>query len=466
MELHKHFTQEDQLLFAEATGDFNPVHMDPLVARRTQAGAPIVHGIHTLLWMINTLACLHPELPAIASMKVRFVKMLYVGEKATIKVVQLDEKGFRAEAMVAGLRVLTLKAECGDRKKALLPVDQHLKAFQPTTPLDLHIEDISGMSGVAPSPDPVALEKMFPHAARYLGKHRASALGCSTYLVGMIVPGLHSIYHGLGVEFLEGGEATSMQFSVVSVDPRFRLVEIMLQGGGLCATLETFVRMPPIQQASIKDVATIVKNDEFSGVTALIVGGSRGLGELTAKIIAAGGGSTIITYARGKNDADRLSAEITAHGSQCNVMRYNVLEDSEKQIVDLHEMPTHLYYFATPPLLQGPSDTSQTDIFDQFYTTGFQNLIRSLFARFQSPLRVLYPSSIAVEKAPAGMEEYAHSKARGERLCIKLMQHNANLHILSERLPRILTDLTASIQRIETADAKEIMLPIIRKIAY
>ena len=35
---------------------FNPAHMNPVVARRLQAGAPIVHGMHTLLWCLDVLA--------------------------------------------------------------------------------------------------------------------------------------------------------------------------------------------------------------------------------------------------------------------------------------------------------------------------------------------------------------------------------------------------------------------------
>ena len=42
---------------------------------------------------------------------------------------------------------------------------------------------------------------------------------------------------------------------------------------------------------------------EFANVRALVIGGSRGLGEITAKIIAAGGGDVWITYRRGKEDA-------------------------------------------------------------------------------------------------------------------------------------------------------------------
>jgi acyl dehydratase len=43
------FTPADQRAFARLSGDFNPVHQDPVAARRTIAGEPIVHGVHLLL---------------------------------------------------------------------------------------------------------------------------------------------------------------------------------------------------------------------------------------------------------------------------------------------------------------------------------------------------------------------------------------------------------------------------------
>ena len=42
------FRVVDQALqerFAEFSGDRNPMHMDLVAARRTQAGAPVVHGV-------------------------------------------------------------------------------------------------------------------------------------------------------------------------------------------------------------------------------------------------------------------------------------------------------------------------------------------------------------------------------------------------------------------------------------
>src|SRR5947207_3496945 len=43
------FTPADQQAFARLSGDFNPIHLDPVAARLVAAGAPIVHGVNLLL---------------------------------------------------------------------------------------------------------------------------------------------------------------------------------------------------------------------------------------------------------------------------------------------------------------------------------------------------------------------------------------------------------------------------------
>jgi len=75
----KHFTSEDQLRFAALSGDRNPMHLDPVFARRTQFGRQVVHGIHTLLWGLDQFFA-GTDLPRPTSLKVRFAKPAFVGD--------------------------------------------------------------------------------------------------------------------------------------------------------------------------------------------------------------------------------------------------------------------------------------------------------------------------------------------------------------------------------------------------
>jgi hypothetical protein len=61
------------------------------------------------------------------------------------------------------------------------------------------------------------------------------------------------------------------------------------------------------------------------------------------------------------------------------------------------------------------------------------------------------------------MTEYAMSKAAGEILCAEIGKYLRNVRVVSERLPRLATDQTASMIPAEAASAASVMLPIVRK---
>ncbi len=462
------FTQDDQLKFATLTGDFNPIHIDPLVARRTQAGAPIVHGIHLLLWLLDSLASRDPDLPAIGAMNVSFDGMVYLGDQVEAAITERDASVLRAELTVDGVVAVELHITFGpvSSVSVFVPPDSGLVPH-PAAPLDQPLEDMVSRSGIlAFAGNPEDMERMFPHAARLLGARRLAALGSSTLLVGMVLPGLHSLYVGLALTVCEDSNpAENIAFRVTKADPRFRLVRLDISGGGLSGSLESLVRYPPAAQAPLETVASLVARDEFAGTTALIVGGSRGLGELTAKVIATGGGNVIVTYAVGKVEAEALAAEITAWGGRCQAIPYDVRQDADKQLSVIIEAPTHIYYFATPPIFRGKSrlfSQGRFEEFNEFYVKGFHRLVEASLRRRPEGIGVFYPSSVFVDKRPDGMTEYTMSKVAGEILCADINAQIPAARITISRLPRLPTDQTALFQQAAMADPLAVMLPLIR----
>jgi acyl dehydratase/NAD(P)-dependent dehydrogenase (short-subunit alcohol dehydrogenase family) len=468
----KVFRIEDQARFAALTGDYNPMHMDPIAARRTMAGAPVVHGMHTLLWLLDKIGAGNLHIDNVATIKASFRRMVYVGDQVDANIVRHTAKLLRAQARVDGVEVVTLvigldpPPPASAEELPLSPLNE--PPLYQGGPTDLTLEDMEQRCGrVLFASDPADMELEFPDAARVLGRDRVAALGCSTYLVGMIVPGLHSLYSGLDLRLIsETISANELQFAVRSIDRRFRGVKLAIRGGGLSGFLDTFSRGAPVSQPPIFEIVKHVGPTEFEGSVALIVGGSRGLGELTAKLLAAGGSRVIITYASGKADADKLTAEINDCGGKCEAIALDVRQEPDQQLKSLNVAPTHVYYFATPTIAKrksGLCSRARLDEFNEFYVHGFLRLVEACLRRNVDGIAVFYPSSVYVQSRPENMTEYAMSKAGGEILCRDIAQYLPKVRILSERLPRVATDQTASLM--SPADsALSVILPIVRKL--
>jgi acyl dehydratase/NAD(P)-dependent dehydrogenase (short-subunit alcohol dehydrogenase family) len=469
----KTFDERDQALFARLSGDFNPMHIDPLAARRTQAGAPVVHGIHAVLWAVNELLKAAPITEQIISLKVHFTKFIYVGGKVDLKPLQGEGKSIKAELLQDGIATTTLVLDLGERK---LPVnfpnaDGLAKISMNGSPNNLGIEQLANLSGwmefIAPADE---IGSLFRNAASAIGARRVAAIALSSRLVGMICPGLHSIFSSLALELVDDSvEKDGLGFRVSNLHEKIRMVRMEVSGSGLRGSVQAFVRQPPISQPTINDIAKLVSPTEFAGSTSLIIGGSRGLGEVTAKVIAAGGGKVIVTYAQGREDALRLGEEIRREKGSgvCEVLKFEARENIANQLSVLKPGITHLYYFPTPHIFRQKEGLFVRNLFDDFfrvYVAGFYDCCRYLADHGSRPLIAFYPSSVAVADHPLAMTEYSMAKSAGELLCADMNRAECGIRVLASRLPRLLTDQTATVNPVKNDDPLEIMLPIIRNV--
>jgi NAD(P)-dependent dehydrogenase (short-subunit alcohol dehydrogenase family) len=461
---------DDQRAFAALSGDHNPMHVDSIAARRTQAGAPVVHGIRALLWALDELARTGIVRDGINQIAAQFRKFMYLGVPYDLVLAAGGTGTAKAELRAGGLVVTTIQLRDGARQAgsdsgagAEIIGDGGL----PKAPA---LSELSGMSGQLKTSHTDDFARLFPALAGAIAADRVAALAALSRLVGMVCPGLHSIFAGLTIDLVEAMPARAeVGFKVTAVNERYRMLNMDVAGGGLAGKVTAFVRWPPIEAPPVAEIAKSVTPQEFAGTAALVVGGSRGLGAVTAKAIATGGGKVAVTYQQGRDEAEKLASEINAACGigTCIAFAYDCSGDPKTQLADLKRNINQLYYFATPPIFPQISDAFTPELFQRFsavYVDGFANICR--FIRAQSGaqrLTVFYPSSVAVAERPVGMTEYAMAKTAGETLCADLMREDLGLRILVSRLPRVLTDQTATVAQAQNADPLAVMLPLIRE---
>jgi acyl dehydratase len=459
------FSLDDQTTFARLSSDWNPIHLDQSFARRTQAGAPIVHGIHTLLWAANAVLQAFPM--QVANISARFPQPLYLDEVASVRFKNRADQQIDIEVVAADTVVALVKLSSEPGKMAA--------SHQPLTPTSLRqlsepanpaFEEFFGQTGAAAITG-TELETLFPALAGAIGTDGIKALLATSQIVGMLCPGLHSLYAGLSINFnLPTDRNQALTYAVGKVDTRFRSLQIDISGYGTTGRLDAFARLPPPSQAAMTEVSARISGRPFSGQRSLIVGGSRGLGAVTARIVAAGGGHPVITYRDSREGAELVAGDIRRTGGSCDILHYDALLPSGEQLGAIQAVDC-CYYFATPKIFvrkSGLYEAEKLRTFLSFYADGFFDLCAMLVRDRTEKLAVFYPSTVAIEQGTNTTAEYAMAKSAGETLARHLNEFMPHIEIIFRRLPRVLTDQTATIGVASADDALDVMLPVVYEV--
>ena len=467
------FTEQDQQFFASISRDLNPMHVDPVAARRLMTGHQVVHGIHTAMVALDLWCAGRDAAPR--SIAVTFANPVSVGEPVVFTKAQNAAGQASIVASVHGLPCTEILLELGNDGAApalhsgVDALGRVVRCAQADEPLDeppgSQVQQVFTLGAWG-----VPAEAAFPNACRVLGPSCLAGMAKLSYFVGMVCPGLHSIFSEARFEISGDMPANSaLTFLVRRYDARFRLFMVSFDGC-IRGELKAFLRPPPRPQPSSREMLQHVLRDEFRGTRALVIGGSRGLGEVTVKILAAGSGAVTLTYAAGIDDARRVCTEVAASGlGRCEARHLDLrLTDFDDLGISAEPLDA-VYFFATPRIFTKKAsvfDRASFDEFVWFYLQRFYELCTWLEARTQDrPIKVYLPSTVFIAERPKGMTEYAMVKAAAEVMVADLNRSMRNVVIVYSRLPRLATDQTASIQDVTAGSSVATMLEVVRSMA-
>lgn len=439
----RRFTLDDQQAFARLSGDWNPIHVDPLRARRLLFGEPVVHGVHLILWALDRLAADRP-IAALARLDARFDAAAPVDAA-----IELEPQTVTGDEIRVRLRAGTRNLARFRFTPAPAAPPWHNPGSPPAEPcVELGPAHIAGAAGATPlGYDADALAAMFPNLVNFAPQQIAWLLA-ATRIIGMRVPGLHSVFTALQATFASADAAPALSYRTQIWDERFQFVTVALSGGGE-GLATALLRPEPVRQPSLAEVAARVAPDRFAGASALVIGGSRGLGEAAAKLFAAGGAEVTLTYRDGAAEADRLLAEIAAAGGRARALRLDVATpDNAFQGVTAAPF-THVIYCAAPRIRKGGAtfDAELHARYAEVFVAGLERLLQAVEPHLAPAVTLVIPSTVYVEKPDAGFAEYAAAKAEGEaaaqRAAARLTAAGRRVTLIQPRFGRLRTDQTA-----------------------
>jgi len=101
-------TEEQVELFAKATGDFNPIHMDEEYAKKTRFGRRIAHGVLSAGFISRVLAMKLGTGGIYLAQTLKFLKPVFIGEDISVEIKVLT---FREERQIGTVETLVKNSQ-------------------------------------------------------------------------------------------------------------------------------------------------------------------------------------------------------------------------------------------------------------------------------------------------------------------------------------------------------------------
>jgi 3-oxoacyl-[acyl-carrier protein] reductase len=473
--------------FARLTGDWNSLHMNEEVARKSRYRRRIVHGMLPFS-MLHSLQCSYPrESLRFEKISVRFQQPIHTGDEIELEITT-EGDNFKASWHKAesGELVTRAKGRFALRAKTGAPLE--LPASAKALPfLSTDLEEATFSIGELK--DRVESFQMnFSHAsvadyAAQIGSALGDAAGegmCPNLLatlmlgtlVGMRLPGRYATFTGFEIEFerdIEEDHSYLLQGSVTQVSETAEILATRVlvrdaaapddEERGRLATgkIDAMVNSAPKSMLSCDEIRA---NHTALGVedqVVVVTGASRGIGETTAKLFAMLGAKVVVNYYRGAQDAERIAAEIQEAGGQALALRCDIRDDAEVEtffaaVIEHWGAVDVLVNNAVKDFSPKPlADSVWSDYLDEMEVSikGMHACCRAAIPHMKARGggKIVNLSSVAVDNPVSGQSRYITAKSAvlgyTKSLAVELAKFGIQANVIVPNMTD--TDLIASI---------------------
>ncbi len=464
------FTIGDIERFAAASGDHNPLHVDRDFARRTPFGQCIVHGSLVTIGMLGVLPA--DELARVTALRAWFAGPVLPGSTSRVTASRSAKDPGTWEIRLIGRGKALARLVAGPSAERIAP-----GLAQPAEPAGASGE--SGTGGAAMRTEPAefaaeALETGHTVGAEYeVGEDLAAlaqqfgaealppalleGLAWASYVVGMEVPGLHSLFSGLRLAMAETapGATRARRYRIELTDQDSRTGQLGVQGvlsDGMgaplvAAKIESFAREPTgtPDPAALAPAARPRAGAAADRGTAVVIGASRGFGAALSLALLARG----YRVEGAHSSAGSADALTKLGGPRLRLHRLDA--GDPEQIAGLAatlgegQIAGLALNAALPPLPMGLGADSAQDLAD--YVAASVLLAAAPLGALLSRVRrdggwVMFSSSSALAAPPRDWPHYVSAKAALEGLARWVAETSPSLRTVILRPPAMRTEMT------------------------
>ena len=229
------FSQSDQIEFAKLSGDWNPIHVDPVFARRTIYGQ-VVHGINIVLFALEAFLSDKTN-PIPSEIHVSFLSPLNLHQTFEVEIIYKEEDVI-LEVKSSG-KVITFIRICIEADQKKFRVSSKKTVFQDNNfalPKERKFDDLKKVDcNIDLSIQAESFKNFFSSCIERMGEDQVAAILGLSKFVGMEYPGLHSLFSGFSLKFSKVKSQTlnfqTERFSIPNAPVRFSF-----DGSGITGT--------------------------------------------------------------------------------------------------------------------------------------------------------------------------------------------------------------------------------------
>ena len=463
------FSREDVRLFATASGDSNPLHLDPSFARQTSFGSCIVHGALLAIGMLGTVP--EENLAAITAVRLWFAGAVFPESASAVSA--------SPSAKRAGAWALSLSGRGKLLARGVAERDPN--AFARVLREPRHVTEIgaTAMRVLAADPDVVGLAPGHTIAGEYspapeleqiarrfgaeaLDPRLLEGLAWVSYVVGMELPGRHGLFSGVTLALSEpparelpsAPELAPARHRITLRDRDERAGALVLDGTlydraghpNCVAAIDAF-SVPPAPAPDPRALGLADGPPAALLKRAVVVGASRGFGASLTLGLLAQGFDVDGVYAASAASAAELQRLAGPCRERLRMHRLDARDpDGVQALQSAAPSPIHglVLSAAPPPVSMGLTADSGGQLAD-YVADSLRAVTVPLGALLPliDPTEgwILFCSSSAVTVPPRDWPHYVTAKAALEGLAGWVAASAPNLRTIVLRPPAMLTAL-------------------------
>ena len=326
------FSYDELISFCRFSQDFNPIHWDKTYARRTFFGEPVVHGAYAIQKCLALIQEEESFLKVIERLKVEFKKPIFCDRTYVLELEHNSAKTkikVKEEGGTVCLSATLFLLDNLDNQSE--EVEGVFGDSLPANNIEERSETDIAQYFQSPLPKYIASiwKKDCPSEIQALPDRIKYSVSVASYIVGMRCPGLFSIFTAFDFKFVDnmgrGNFVATHRYS-------HGLTQLAFKHSLFYGFVEVMDRPRPVQKTALSDMPKIVSWRRKKIKTALILGGSSGLGRSLSQLLLKNNTFVYFSYCNGIQDGKDLVAEAKEQNLPLEMFHYDALNSGESKL--------------------------------------------------------------------------------------------------------------------------------------